>query len=176
MSDEFQIVQSVVSAVVPWAQVGVTVVIGRISLKFAKDQAAIAKTQADTAIIQAKTARNKLKFDLLEKRMAIYNATAKLLSKIATAGNSTGPDQFEFYNSVDSAKWLFSDAVHKYVIEEIYKKAVQLQASVETMDGMAVGPQRTKLVEEQRAIKEHLVAQRMVIDEMMDPFLRLEDC
>jgi hypothetical protein len=75
---------------------------------------------------QYEVTRAKLKFDLFERRLAIYNETYDFLLKILDTNLSIG-DLNAFSMKVDKASFLFGDDVRFY-LETVSKKASQLQA------------------------------------------------
>jgi hypothetical protein len=79
------------------------------------------------AFNQWKTANNKLKFDLFDKRMEIYNRTREFLAKTVREGNGDFSDSLHFLHSVDSAKFLFDKEISEYM-RKIYNQSVQLRS------------------------------------------------
>ena len=75
---------------------------------------------------QWRTAQNRLKLDLFERRHAIYDAALTLLSRIMTSGRVTDTEIVHFVDRTRAAKWLLSDEVLSYFHEDIYKRVTEL--------------------------------------------------
>ncbi len=75
---------------------------------------------------QYEVAKAKLKLDLFERRLAIYNSTYNFLLKILDTNLSIS-DLNTFSMEVDKASFLFGDDVRFY-LDRVSKKASQLQA------------------------------------------------
>lgn len=72
---------------------------------------------------QWKTARNKLKFDLYEKRLVIYTVTINSINKIITSDlNSVDTTQIkeEYLIGIRGARWLFDDQMYKYLNDDLW--------------------------------------------------------
>ena len=77
---------------------------------------------------QWRTARNKLKLDLFEKRMKVYNACSELLRLINMPIRTNYDAVLELVTAINGHQWLFGPKVTAYIenlmdrSEEIYKK------------------------------------------------------
>lgn len=92
---------------------------GGVAIWFGREQAKIAKRQSDTAA-------DKLKLDLYEKRVAVYEAANKYLVNIF-AGSDHVDKEMEFFKGVTPAQWLFNEGVYKHLINDFYSKARALR-------------------------------------------------
>lgn len=128
--------------------------------------------QARIAEQQARTARNKLRLDLFEKRMKVYEAIAEYLNTLPSwAMQESRLD--EFLPRFAPARWLFGPEVMKWVEEEMLRagldyvmarfesaretKNIAMAASLDTQQDWALEVQRVRLVE------------------IFTPYLKLED-
>ena len=122
---------------------------------------------------QWRIAQNKLKFDLFDRRFAVYDATRALLASIMTSGQAKQEEVYKFMAGTRTAKWLLNDDVAQYIDEVLWHKVVDLQTLQEELQGLPVGGERTRNVRAQSEIKKWLLDQFKVLDEKFAPFLSL---
>ncbi len=119
------------------------------------------------------TARNKLRFDLFEKRYAVYEAARNFVGSIVTSGKVKEDNMYAYLIATKAAKWVVAREVEEYLEREIYKPALELQGLEAELDGVPVGDVRTNNVRRQREIKQHLNAQFEQIDRWFSAYLQL---
>ncbi|MCW7555699.1 hypothetical protein NX722_24335 [Endozoicomonas gorgoniicola] len=134
----------------------------------------VACIAAFIAFRQWRTAQNKLKLDLFEKRLSIYHSTTAFISSVMTSGKASDDEIRKFMIGTREAKWLLSKEIALYLDEQIYNKAIDLQTLHSMLEGEPVGDVRTKNVTEQAEIKKWLAAQFSVIDEYFKPYLKIK--
>lgn len=123
---------------------------------------------------QWRTAQNKLKLDLFEKRFGVYDAACRFLASIMTRGKVLDGVTHQFIVGTREAKWLLNSDIAEYLNKQLYHKALQLQGLDAVLEGLPVGPERVANVKEQGELKDWMLQQYKVLDEMFFPFLRLE--
>ncbi len=123
---------------------------------------------------QWRLAQNKLKFDLFDRRLAIYEAATTLISSIATSGEAKDEELFKFLVATREAKWLLDTPIAEYLDTQIYHKVIDLQTLQAELHGMPAGETRTKGVQAKAEIKKWLVAQYKVLDSKFEPYLKLQ--
>lgn len=123
---------------------------------------------------QWRTAQNKLKLELFERRFAVFDAARKLIGSIMGSGRATDEKVFEYLTGTREAKWLLDKDVAKYLDEELYHKVVDLQALHSELEGLPVGPERTANVQKQSELKKWIYKQYEVLDEKFSKYLQLE--
>ncbi len=123
---------------------------------------------------QWRTAQNKLKLDLFDRRFRVYEAARDLLASIMTSGMAQDKEVFKFMSATRETKWLFDPEIAEYLDNELYSKAIDLQTLQAELEGVPVGEERSKNVKEQYEIKKWFYAQYPVLDEKFSPFLRLQ--
>ncbi len=134
---------------------------------------AIAALAAVIARGQWVTAKNKLKLDLFDRRMKVYEAAQALLSYIMRNGNCSDEELIKYTVAVREAKWLLNSSITSYLRKELPNKVIDLQALDAELKDEPVGEVRSKNVQERRVIKEWLRSQPDRIDEMCSEFLEL---
>ena len=122
---------------------------------------------------QWRTAQNKLKLELFEKRLKIYNSATTFISSLMTSGKATNKELHELIVGTKEAKWLLSPEVAKYLDEELYSKGVDLQCLSSELEGEPASDRRTKNIHEQRDIKLWLNAQYKALDKKFSRYLQL---
>jgi hypothetical protein len=79
---------------------------------------------------QARTARNKLRLDLFDRRYVIYRAVVETIAKVNRQGYLLAPDLEEFLLATRGARWLFDDDIGKYIDEKIWVNIRKLMAEL----------------------------------------------
>jgi len=134
----------------------------------------IAILGAFIAYRQWRLAQNKLKLDLFDRRLSVYEAARTLVSSIMTSGKAKDEEVFRFMVATREAKWLLNASIAEYLDKELYGKAIDLQMLASELEGVPVGDERTKNVRQQAEIKRWLLAQFAVLDAKFSPFLQLQ--
>ncbi|HZP65902.1 MAG TPA: hypothetical protein VFB32_06295 [Rudaea sp.] len=132
----------------------------------------IAVRQVRIAQQQARTAANKLKLDLFDRRIAIYDAAHAFVVEVMRTGTSDLQQQRKFYSSTRGATWLFDPAVTEYLDKTLWEKATRLEALVETMN-VADDEQRAENIRQQTEIKLWFAEQLGELERRFSPFLKL---
>lgn len=120
-----------------------------------------------------RTAQNKLKLDLFEKRFAVYDAARQLLSTTMTSGKVSDEEMFKFIGNTREAKWLLNADVAHYLDKELRHKMLELMTFRAELEGLPVGDERSSNVKAQSEIKKWLLSQYDVLDVKFSPFLSL---
>jgi hypothetical protein len=122
---------------------------------------------------QWSTARNKLKLDLFDRRVAVYDAARVLITSIMTSGEISLEQEFKYLSGTRGARWLFGDNIVEYLDKELYSKVLDLWALQKGLEPLPIGEERTKNIQAQREIRSWQTAQLHVLDEKFAPYLSL---
>ena len=106
-------------------------------------------------------------------RMSVYDAAKKAIAAAATRGKIDNQEQMDYLVGVNSAKWLFDDALKKYLEEELWHKIIAFQLH-DTMSESRDPDERVKHIYAKSETQQWLVAQYEVLDRLCAPYLRLE--
>jgi hypothetical protein len=98
------------------------------------------------ALRQWKTSRDKLRFDLFERRFAVYEATRKLISKVGLGGTLEKGDLWTFEDATRGAEFLFQGPAREFL------KKIGGMAEAVIISGMVQGETREE--ERLRLLKE----------------------
>jgi len=109
---------------------------------------AIAVITVYIAYQQYKTNRDKLRFELYDKRYSVYRALKTFVSLIIAQGNIDLKRVFECNRDVKESEFLFDQEITSY-LEEIFKKALELHAVHEKYSSLPVGDERSRLVDKE---------------------------
>lgn len=140
-------------------------------------QAALAPIVAALGIYiayrQWRTAQNKLKLDLFERRIAIYEVIQGFISSIITSGKTTSEKEYAFLAGTRGAKWVFGEDIAEYIEKELWHNVCELSCLQSELEGFGIGEERANNVRRQREIKEWLVVQQKMIDVKLSSYLSL---
>jgi hypothetical protein len=122
---------------------------------------------------QWKTAQNKLKMELFERRLAVYDAVTEYLSLLTGSGRTSLEAEYKFLSGIRGAKWLFDFHISFYLENTFRDQVNRLAVAQAELDGRPVGDERRHIVETIRSTREWLESQREFIDVLFEPYLAL---
>ena len=122
---------------------------------------------------QWRTAQNKLKLDLFERRLSVYEAARDYLASVLTSGRTSQESEFKFLSGTRGAKWLFDDAIVQYLDKVLWNKICDLGCIQSELEGMSVGEERSNKVRAGADIQKWMSEQMEVLDEKFSPYLSL---
>lgn len=122
---------------------------------------------------QWRTAQNKLKLDLFDRRLVIYEAARDYISSVMTSGKTTNEKEFGFLTGTRGAKWLFNDEITQYLDIELWHKICDLGCLQSELNDLPASEERTRKLHAQADLKKWLFAQIKVLDGKFSPFLTL---
>ncbi|MBF9172349.1 hypothetical protein ABFU49_16700 [Xanthomonas campestris pv. campestris] len=140
----------------------------------------IAYRQWRTAQQQAETARNKLKHDLFERRLKVYDALRESAQYAFSARPDENAEQ-RVAGNLKELRWLFGKPVHDFVWDHIYVPLVDLWEANNLIHDSP--PPRTDAQREERreaaakasSLRKKLFSDILRLEEMMSDFLTLND-
>jgi hypothetical protein len=132
----------------------------------------IALIGAWIAFRQWQIARNKLKLDLYDKRMAVYDVVRKTLGVATGHGKLTQDNEIEFLSGVRTAQWLFGPEVSTYLEETLWHKIIAFNLH-NTMSSGPASDERTKHIHARAETLNWLSDQYKEFDRLCSPYLQL---
>ena len=75
---------------------------------------------------QWRTAQNRLKLDLFDRRLAVYEAARRVITTVMTSGRISQEAEFQYLSGTRGALWLYNEEIVRYLDEEIWHKVVDL--------------------------------------------------
>ena len=125
------------------------------------------------AFNQWSTARKKLKFDLFEKRMVVYEAVRKSSGLLMCGVEPTMMLEIEYLNGIAGAQWLFDEEMGTYLNKEILGDIRKMREAFALMDSPFDPDGRQQGYEEKQSLIEAFRRHRESIDSRFAPFLSL---
>jgi len=123
---------------------------------------------------QWRTAQNKLKLDLFDKRMSVYQAVRDTLGHIASRGSISQEQQIKYLSGIQTAKWLFDQELHDYLNETLWHKIVDLELHQKLSSAENRGdPERSRHIQLQAETLKWLLSQYSVLDSKCSRFMAL---
>jgi hypothetical protein len=122
---------------------------------------------------QWRTAQNKLKLDLFDRRLVVYDAAREIILAARASGKVTSEAEFKYIANTRGAIWLFDPEIVRYLDEELWRKIVDLGALESELEGLPAGEERSQNVRAQRVIKDWLGEQLRVMEKKFAPFLKV---
>lgn len=123
---------------------------------------------------QHKTSRQKLKYDLYEKRFKIYLSLMKFLSKIIRDSNITIEDLNLFLIETNESIFLLDNDICEY-LDLIYNKGCEIRLCNTALDdrNLPIGEDRNKLAEEQYNLSIWFSEQYKLSNKKFDKYLHI---
>lgn len=95
----------------PVATIIASITVAGITWRFASWQARIAQQQADTAKQQANTAFDQLRYNLFEKRFALYNTARELIATVVNNSDVQGSELIPLQAKLNESAFFFSTGI-----------------------------------------------------------------
>jgi hypothetical protein len=119
---------------------------------------------------QWRTAQNRLKLDLFDRRLAIHSTARDLIATVTSYGKIENKDMFAFLSGTPQARWLLNESIVEYLEKELWPRVTKLQELVDTLDSPEVD--RASNARQQRELKEWIAGQRSNLDALFDRFIK----
>jgi hypothetical protein len=110
---------------------------------------------------QYRTAKNRLRLDLFDRRWAVYSALIVLVDTVVRNGRAELSEIFEYSAVTSRAEFLFDKQVVDY-LERVRKQAVELRrlhGQLHDEERFPIGPERNRVAEQDSRLLEWFVAQ-----------------
>ena len=133
----------------------------------------IAYRQWRTAKDQATTASERLKLELFERRWTVYSAAQNLIKSIIQSGTLDRDQELPFLLGISQARFLFDEDVCKYLNEELWGMAVDIQKINKTNNGLA--PLAPEKGQKRHDLMLKITDQLKTPDEKMKPYLQFQN-
>ena len=121
---------------------------------------------------QWKTAQNKLKLDLFDRRFAIYFATREFIKLTLSSTAGDGLD-LTYLQQIRLAQWLFGHEICAYLENTVWSKAVELDLAREEKQG-STGSERRVLSEKTARLSIELADELTKMNALFSSYLALQ--
>jgi len=126
------------------------------------------------AFRQWKTAHEKLKLDLFEKRLAIYDQVTIALSRVLREGVVTTQDEADIFAGSTQSRWLLNAELADYLKEDVLKLLMDLKWRERRIGQISNDDENEKNADRVLEMRERLKREYLAIDDKFTPFLRIE--
>jgi hypothetical protein len=123
---------------------------------------------------QARTAKNKLKLDLFEKRFNVYEKARELIAQVVTQGRLNQEQILVFAAGVRESRWLLNAEVSNYLKKTMWDKAHALIEVTEELAHERIGDRRQVLAAKKSDLFGWFGDQYEVLDEKFAQFLQID--
>jgi len=123
---------------------------------------------------QWRTAQNRLKLDLFDRRFVVYETVLNLLISIMNNEQLKQGELSKFSLGTRQAKWLFNDEIADYFQNQLYAKANKFQTLYVILDSLPIGEERNENVRKQSELKKWFREQLIILDQKFAPFLKFK--
>ena len=129
---------------------------------------------AYVAFQQWRTARNRLKLDLFDRRLAVYQQARDFLVKQMALGHLESTEIAEFAIKTRVSRWLFNPSLADYLEREVAKAAMDVSDLESQLEAITSQPDRAKSISQQGELRKWLNEQLYTeIDRKFAAFLQL---
>lgn len=142
--------------------------------KFGRIQESIAKQQAATAVAAAKTARNKLRLDLFDRRWAIYQTAKGVIDTMAHQDDDPDSAALKYLSNIRAARWLFDDDVNEYLRIELWDLLHEFRVVRSEIVDAHDQTAKKQALQKQHELISKLYKQDERINKVFEPYLKLE--
>lgn len=122
---------------------------------------------------QSQIARNKLKFDLFDKRFKVFDASRNFIQYVAMTRNVNDEKLHDFVAGTIDARWLLDDEIHSYLRDQVFRNATELQGLQLSLQTEPVGEQRNKYIAKESQTWRWMQDQLNVLGEKFEGYLTL---
>lgn len=158
----------------PIATVFAAFVAGTVTIILGLAQWKIASRQAKTAENAALTARNKLRLDMYDRRIAVFNAFMDLISKVTTHGYLHEGDETDFLQGISGARWSVGPEVRQYVDDVFWPAVLRFQRTQGALQQGSMTTDRARLVERKAEARDFLMSKREEVIALFSKHLEFE--
>jgi hypothetical protein len=130
---------------------------------------AIALLAIVIAVLQWRTAHQKIVMDLFERRMTVYSKIRGVIASTISSGKLPNEKHFEFMQASDGAKFLFGSKVNGY-LEELNSTLAYFHEADETY-GQLQGQERSEAIKSRRKYFDEIQAFYKKFDPLVEPYL-----
>jgi hypothetical protein len=124
--------------------------------------------------LQWRSARDRIKFALFERRMAVYDATCQFMMALIMHGKVSDDELMQFQIGTRAAKWVLNVDMADY-FNLLHRKASEFKALTSNIERLSFGEQRNEVLQKQQAAKRWFEEQyTQVVDGKFAPFLKLK--
>jgi len=123
---------------------------------------------------QWRTAQNKLKLELFDRRFAIYDAALNFIRSIVSSGAVNDDELYGFILGTHAAKWLLNTDIANYFKKQLCQKARELKELQDEIETLPPGEERKTKTQKRAELRKWIFDQSAVLDDKFEPFLKVK--
>jgi hypothetical protein len=134
----------------------------------------IALIAAYVAWRQWQTAKDRLRLDLFDRRLAIYNAAFDFIRSISLSGGVDQDELRNFWTGLHGAEFLLDSDLCKYLREDLWNKALELHRLDSFLTAHTIADdEHARNARERGEVQKWLLAQFEVLTEKFGKILKM---
>ncbi|KRC14816.1 hypothetical protein [Acidovorax sp. Root217] len=145
-----------------------------VAFRFGNIQADIARRQADTARDAALTARNKLRMDMYQERLKVYNSVIAMFADFGISGSLAKELEDNYWAGIVSSRWVFGKDMQEFLEGDLWHKMVDYVAAQNSYDEHAPQELRAQLGKAKGERRKELMAMKPEVDQRFAKFMEFE--
>lgn len=146
-----------------------------VAYKFGRIQADIGRRQADTAAQAMATNREKLRLDLFDRRLAVYEAANEFIIKAARGDRLNADHRFDLLRDTKGATWLFDERTARYITDTLFLDAYDVVRISEELECEPDAEERKKLYHQRTMYCATFKKHADSLHKLLAPYLRFTD-
>jgi hypothetical protein len=120
---------------------------------------------------QSRIANDKLRLDLFERRLVVYEAVRTVFGELLARGKISPKDETNYLRGIQGAKLLFDSQLNEYLSNTLWRKLVTYAYSDDELRETPHGPVREKLANEREILWKWFRDQMDEVDEKFSPYM-----
>jgi hypothetical protein len=125
------------------------------------------------ALRQWQTAHYRLRLDLFDRRLAIYNIILSLIAAVRFTEGIGSRGIAEYLSGTNQARWLLDKATNDYLQDDLFLKVGELFSLSNKIKASTDIEERKKLETSAQEVTTWIERQRPLVDKMFDPFMQM---
>ncbi|WP_312566258.1 hypothetical protein [Comamonas sp.] len=143
--------------------------------KFGRIQADIGRRQANTAAQAMATNREKLRLDLFDRRLVVYEAANKFITKAARGDRLNSDHRLDLLRDTNGATWLFDERTAQYITDTLFSDAYEVVRISEELETEPNPQERQRLYQQRNMFCATFKKHSATLKVLLAPYLRFTD-
>lgn len=120
------------------------------------------------------TARDKLRLDLYERRLVVYQGARTVIDKIFMRSRISVEDEMEYRNSISGVQWLFGKEVQEYLEQTFWSRLENFQELQDGLDVLESPNEKNIFGQEKMKLRDWFIAQDKRLEQLFMPYLNFQ--
>ena len=145
-----------------------------VAYRFGNIQARISRRQVRIASDAALTARNKLRMDMYQERLAIQTSIMKMFGELGVMGHLTPEDEHKYLTGISSSRWVFGKDMQEFLETKVWHAMADYVAAQNSYNENSNTEHRKQLAVAKASRRKELLALREEADHRFAEFMEFE--